>query len=76
MPVRRFKKGTYNKVFKKRAAKKMARVGDEINVSYFRLRLVLANKEDRLNVNWKWWVDKVPKGSGYSYGTWFYSHYE
>jgi tryptophan synthase alpha subunit len=25
MPVRRFKKGTYNKVFKKRAAKKMAR---------------------------------------------------
>lgn len=47
------------------------RVGDEINMSGFKLRMLIGQQADRPNVNWRWFVFKVPKGSSISYGNWF-----
>ena len=47
------------------------RVGDEIQVSGFCARMMLGQKADRPNVKWRWLVVKVPKGSTYSYNSWF-----
>lgn len=47
------------------------RVGDEINISGYRLKMLLGQKGDRPNVNWKWWVLKIPKGSAATYSNWF-----
>lgn len=47
------------------------RVGDQINLGGFMLRIMLGQKSDRPNVNWQWYVVKVPKGSSYAYNSWF-----
>jgi len=47
------------------------RVGDEIKISGFRLKMLCGQKGDRPNVNWKWWVLVVPKGSAATYTNWF-----
>lgn len=47
------------------------RIGDEIYVSGFRIKMLCGQKGDRPNVNWKWWVLKVPKGSAVTYSNWF-----
>jgi hypothetical protein len=49
----------------------ITRVGDHINTSTIRLRIMLGQKSDRPNVTFKWWVLRVPKGSTYGYTTWF-----
>lgn len=47
------------------------RVGDQINMSGFRLRMLLGQKADRPNVSFRWWIVVAPKGSSYSYNNWF-----
>lgn len=47
------------------------RVGDQINISGWKLRMVLGQKSTRANVTWKFWIVKVPKGSTYNYNDWF-----
>lgn len=47
------------------------RVGDEIQLSAYKIRLLIGQQSDRPNVNWRWNVFKVPKGSTISYNTWF-----
>lgn len=49
----------------------MNRIGDQINLSGWKIRMVLGQKADRPNVNFKYWVLKVPKGSSFSYNDWF-----
>jgi hypothetical protein len=43
------------------------RIGDMVNISGFRLRIMYGSKQDRPNVNWRWWVVKIPKGSAATY---------
>lgn len=47
------------------------RIGDQINMSGFRLRMLLGQKADRPNVTFRWWIVIAPKGSSYAYSTWF-----
>jgi len=47
------------------------RVGDQINVTGWSLRMLMGQKADRPNVTFRWWVVKVPKGSSYTYAAWF-----
>lgn len=47
------------------------RVGDQIYTGGFMLRLMLGQKWDRPNVNWKWYVMRVNKGILYAYNNWF-----
>lgn len=47
------------------------RVGDQINLSGFKLRMVIGQKADRPNVTFRYWVIRVPKGSTYTYNQWF-----
>lgn len=47
------------------------RVGDQIYMTGWRLRLLLGQKADRPNVTFRWWFLDVPKGTSYSYGNWF-----
>lgn len=47
------------------------RVGDEINMMSFSIKLVLGQKADRPNVNWRYLVLSVPKGSTITYANWF-----
>jgi len=47
------------------------RVGDEIDIAGFQLRLLCGQKADRPNVNWRYFVLSVPKGSTLTYGNWF-----
>lgn len=47
------------------------RIGDEIQMSGFAVRILLGQKADRPNVKWRWLVVKTPKGSTYSYTAWF-----
>lgn len=47
------------------------RIGDEILLSGFKLRMLLGQKADRPNVTFRYWVLSVPKGYPYSYSTWF-----
>ena len=47
------------------------RVGDQINISQFRLKMLVGQKADRPNVNFRYLVLSVPKGSPISYGDWF-----
>ncbi|AMB42980.1 hypothetical protein [Circovirus-like genome DCCV-9] len=50
------------------------RIGDIINTSGIKLRLMCGQKADRPNVTFKFWVVQVPKGSGYSYNQWFMNY--
>nr|QXP07617.1 MAG: putative capsid protein [Arizlama virus] len=47
------------------------RVGDQINCTGYKFRVLFGQKADRPNVTWRWWFIKVPKGSPYTYTTWF-----
>lgn len=47
------------------------RIGDQINISGFKLRIMLGQKADRPNVTFKIYVVRVPKGSSYNYSQWF-----
>lgn len=47
------------------------RVGDEINMTGYRLRMLIGQQADRPNVNWRWFLVKVPKGTTIAYGNWF-----
>jgi len=47
------------------------RIGDQINMTSWYIRLVIGQKADRPNVTFRWLVVSVPKGSAYSYGQWF-----
>jgi len=47
------------------------RVGDQINISGYKLRMLIGQKADRPNVTFKWWVTAAPRGSSYSYSAWF-----
>lgn len=49
----------------------MERIGDEINVSGWMVRMMLGQKADRPNVSWRYLVVKVPKNTSYVYGNWF-----
>lgn len=47
------------------------RVGDEIYISGFKVRMLVGQKADRPNVNWRYLVLSVPKGSSITYANWF-----
>ena len=47
------------------------RVGDQINVSGWLLRMVIRQKADRPNMTFKYWIVEVPKGETYVYNSWF-----
>lgn len=47
------------------------RVGDKINVGGFYIRMLCGQKLDRHNVNWKFYILKVPKDTAVSYATFF-----
>lgn len=47
------------------------RVGDEIEITGFKVRMLIGQKADRPNVNWRYLVLKVPKGSSIQYANWF-----
>jgi len=47
------------------------RIGDRMNITKIEFRWVLGQATDRPNVNWRWWVIKVPKGTVYTYGAFF-----
>lgn len=47
------------------------RVGDEIYISGFKVRMLIGQKADRPNVNWRYFVLTVPKGSSITYANWF-----
>jgi len=47
------------------------RIGDEINMSGFKLKIFCGQKGDRPNVNWRYFVLSVPKGASISYTNWF-----
>lgn len=47
------------------------RIGDEINMTGWTLRLLIGQKADRPNVNWRYFVLSVPKGSPITYANWF-----
>nr|WPR18639.1 MAG: capsid protein [Crogonang virus 146] len=47
------------------------RVGDEVQLSAYKIRLLIGQQADRPNVNWRWNVFRVPKGSSISYNDWF-----
>lgn len=47
------------------------RVGDEIEIVGFKLRFLIGQKADRPNVNWRFNVLSVPKGSSITYANWY-----
>jgi len=47
------------------------RVGDEIELTGIKISLLLGQQADRPNVNWRYFVLSVPKGSSITYGNWF-----
>lgn len=46
------------------------RVGDQINLIGYRMRLLIGQKADRPNVTFRWWIVSTPKGSAYAYNNW------
>lgn len=47
------------------------RVGDQIDFTGWKIRLLIGQKADRPNVNFRYIVFKVPKGSSITYANWF-----
>lgn len=47
------------------------RVGDQINMTGWKLRMLIGQKSDRPNVSFAYHVLGVPKGSTITYGNWF-----
>jgi len=47
------------------------RVGDQINISGYKIRMLIGQKADRPNVTFKYWVLAAPRGATYSYGAFF-----
>ena len=50
------------------------RVGDEIYMVGYKIRLLVGQKADRPNVNWRYLVLSVPKGSSITFANWFSSN--
>lgn len=51
------------------------RVGDQINMTGFKIKMLCGQQADRPNVTWKYYVMKLPKGgaASYTYSAWFES---
>lgn len=49
----------------------LQRIGDQINVSGFYIRILCGQKNDRPNVTWRFLIVKVPKDTSASYNTFF-----
>lgn len=49
------------------------RIGDQVYLTGFRLKMLIGQKADRPNVSFRYYVLKVPKGSSITYGNWFNS---
>ncbi len=47
------------------------RIGDQINLTGMKLKLLIGQKADRPNVTFRWWIMRVPKGSSITYANWF-----
>jgi len=47
------------------------RVGDQINISGYKIRMLIGQKADRPNVTFKYWVVAAPRGATYSYQAFF-----
>lgn len=47
------------------------RVGDQIHMGGFMLRMAIGQKSDRPNVRWRWGIIKLPKGSTSNYSVLF-----
>lgn len=47
------------------------RIGDQINFTGYKLKILMGQKGDRPNVSFRWFVLKVPKGSSITYADWF-----
>lgn len=49
------------------------RVGDQINVAGFKIKMLCGQQADRPNVTWRYYVFKLPKGgaAAYTYSSWF-----
>lgn len=47
------------------------RVGDQINMTGWKLKMMIEQKADRPNVTWRYYVVRLPKGSVYGYSAWF-----
>lgn len=47
------------------------RVGDQINLAGFKIKLLFGQKADRPNVTFRLMCLKIPKGSSVTYGSWF-----
>nr|QXP07595.1 MAG: putative capsid protein [Arizlama virus] len=49
------------------------RVGDQINMTGFKIKMLCGQQADRPNINWLFYVLQVPKGgaASYSYAAWF-----
>lgn len=53
------------------ATNQVSRIGDQINVEGFRLRLLFGQKADRPNVTWRFMIVQVPKGGSVAYNDLF-----
>lgn len=47
------------------------RIGDQVNLSHFDIKLLIGQKADRPNVTFRYMVLGVPKGSSIDYASWF-----
>jgi hypothetical protein len=47
------------------------RIGDRINLTGFKLRLMFGQKDNRPNVTFRWWILDAPKGTTYTASAWF-----
>ena len=47
------------------------RIGDRIDIGGFMVRMLNGQKTDRVNVNWKFWVLRVPRGEPVGYSNLF-----
>lgn len=47
------------------------RIADQIYTQQYYLKMLIGQKADRPNVNFRWYVLKVPKQSAVNYNTWF-----
>ncbi len=47
------------------------RIGDQIYTSHINLKMLIGQKADRPNVNFRWFLFRVPKGATINYNNWF-----
>lgn len=49
------------------------RIGDKVNTTGYKMRMIFQQAPDRPNVTWKLWIMKVPKGVSYTYSSFFFA---